>query len=110
MFESRANTPHRHEEEITSQIPAIDVAKLKASKYLHEFDRHVQCPTWGWPTEGAYYRDASCIDAVMDVRVPLFAIHAKDDPVRLSTPLPIRTRHSNDDMALERRDERQERV
>ncbi|KAE9977106.1 hypothetical protein EG328_001159 [Venturia inaequalis] len=71
----------RHQEEITSQISAIDTKKLLSSKYLHEFDRYVQCPTWGWPTEGAYYRDASCIDAVLDVRIPLFGIHAKDDPV-----------------------------
>lgn len=71
----------RNQELLTSQIPAIDVKKLLASKYLHEFDRLVQCPSWGWPTEGAYYRDASCIDAVMDVRIPLFGIHAKDDPV-----------------------------
>jgi len=77
-----------HEEEITAQIPAIDVAKLKSSKYLHEFDRYVQCPTWGWPTEGAYYRDASCIDAVLDVRVPLLGVHAKDDPVCLSNLRP----------------------
>ncbi|QDS77044.1 hypothetical protein FKW77_006745 [Venturia effusa] len=71
----------RHQEEITSQTPSIDAQKLLTSKFLHEFDRLVQCPTWGWPTEGAYYRDASCIDAVMDVRIPLFAIHAKDDPI-----------------------------
>lgn len=48
----------------------------------------MQCPTWGWPTEGAYYRDASCIDAVMDVRIPLLGIHAKDDPVSSTFPLP----------------------
>lgn len=71
----------RHQQEITSQFPAIDTKKLLSSKYLHEFDRYVQCPTWGWPTEGAYYRDSSCIDAVMDVRIPLLGIHAKDDPV-----------------------------
>lgn len=43
--------------------------------------RHVQGPTWGYPTEGAYYRDASSSDSLFAVRIPLFAIHAKDDPV-----------------------------
>lgn len=45
--------------------------------------RYVQCPTWGWPTEGAYYRDASSVDAVYDIRIPVLAIHAEDDPVNL---------------------------
>ena len=38
--------------------------------------------TWGYPTEGAYYRDASSVDSLLAVRIPLFAIHAEDDPVR----------------------------
>lgn len=46
--------------------------------------RDVQGPTWGYPTEGAYYRDASCADSVLAVRIPLFAIHAEDDPVNLT--------------------------
>ena len=43
----------------------------------------MQGPTWGYPTEGAYYRDASSCDPLLAVRVPLFAINANDDPVRL---------------------------
>ncbi|TID20296.1 alpha/beta fold family hydrolase [Venturia nashicola] len=81
MADSMRQLFMRNQKEITSQIPAIDAKKLLSSKYLHEFDRYVQCPTWGWPSVGAYYRDASCIDAVIDVRIPLFAIHAKDDPI-----------------------------
>jgi len=45
--------------------------------------RDVQGPTWGYPTEGAYYRDSSSADSVLAVRIPLFAIHAEDDPVIL---------------------------
>lgn len=41
----------------------------------------MQCPTWGYPTEGAYYRDATSVDVLLDVRVPLFIINATDDPV-----------------------------
>ena len=43
--------------------------------------RELQGPTWGYPTEGAYYRDASSSDALLAVRIPLFALHAEDDPV-----------------------------
>src|ERR1700712_209008 len=67
----------------TSKNLKIDVDVVRKIKYLHEFDRHVQGPTWGYPTEGAYYRDASSVDSVMAIRIPFLAIHAEDDPVSL---------------------------
>jgi len=57
-------------------------------KYLHEFDREVQGPTWGHPTEGAYYRDSSSVDSLLAVRIPLFAINATDDPIAVNEALP----------------------
>lgn len=71
----------RHYDE-ASKNPALDFEKIRNVKYLHEFDREVQGPTWGYPTEGAYYRDASSTDSLFAIRIPLFAINAKDDPVR----------------------------
>jgi len=64
-----------------SKNPKIDVAEVRKVKYLHEFDREVQGPTWGYPTEGAYYRDASSSDAFLAIRIPFLGIHAEDDPV-----------------------------
>ena len=43
--------------------------------------RAVQAPTWGYPTEGAYYRDAQSVDAVSAIKIPFLAINAEDDPV-----------------------------
>jgi predicted alpha/beta-fold hydrolase len=43
--------------------------------------RVVQAPTWGYPTQGAYYRDAASVDAVLAIRIPFLAINAEDDPV-----------------------------
>lgn len=54
---------------------------IEKCKYLYEFDRHVQCPSWGYPTEGAYYRDAQSVDALVAVRIPFLGINAEDDPV-----------------------------
>ncbi|KUJ19984.1 AB-hydrolase YheT [Mollisia scopiformis] len=68
--------------------PKLDFAKIRAVKYLYEFDRHVQCPTWGYPTEGAYYRDASSTDSLFAIRIPLFVINAKDDPIAVDEGLP----------------------
>jgi predicted alpha/beta-fold hydrolase len=69
-----------HKEQILKN-PGIEREKVEASRYLFEFDRHVQCPTWGYPTEGAYYRDAQSVDALLAVRVPFLGINCEDDPV-----------------------------
>ena len=62
----------------------VDIEKIRNTTYLHEFDREIQCPTWGYPTEGAYYRDASSVDLISNIRIPFFVINAQDDPVRYS--------------------------
>ena len=67
--------------EQVSKNPKINVAEVRKLKYLHEFDREVQGPTWGYPTENSYYRDASSSDSVLAIRIPFLAIHAEDDPV-----------------------------
>ncbi|KAI1733716.1 carboxylesterase-like protein [Xylaria scruposa] len=66
----------------------IDLSELAKVKYLYEFDRAYQCPTWGYPTEDAYYRDASSVDALLNVRVPLLALNAIDDPIAVHMGLP----------------------
>jgi predicted alpha/beta-fold hydrolase len=71
-----------HKEQIL-QNKDIDRKKVESSRYLYEFDRHVQCPTWGYPTEGAYYRDSQSVDALLAVRIPFLGINAEDDPVRI---------------------------
>ncbi|MCJ1322642.1 hypothetical protein MMC15_007991 [Xylographa vitiligo] len=76
-----------HEEQIAKN-PRVDVEKVRGIRYLHEFDRELQCPTWGYPTEGAYYRDASSSDSLLAVRIPLFAINAEDDPIAVKEGLP----------------------
>ncbi len=71
-----------------SKNPRIDVEKIRGLKYLYEFDRYVQGPTWGYPTEGAYYRDASSSDSLLAIRIPFLALHARDDPIAVDEALP----------------------
>ncbi|SPQ21951.1 89b5dc8d-18be-4aca-8569-8b15292d1f69 [Thermothielavioides terrestris] len=59
----------------------LDFDRIQKVTYLHEFDREVQTVTWGYPTENAYYRDASSSDAVLAIRIPFLAISALDDPI-----------------------------
>lgn len=90
-----------HEKEIKN-FTNLDYDAIQNITYLNEFDRQVQyvdtkaaqlkiifsltycrCPAWGYPTETAYYRDASSSDAVLSIQIPFLAIHALDDPVCL---------------------------
>ncbi|KAL4926470.1 putative hydrolase, alpha/beta fold family [Aspergillus undulatus] len=77
-----------HAEEIVKN-PRIDGDAVRKIKYLHEFDRALVCRLWGYPTEGAYYRDASSIDGLLSIRIPFFVIQAEDDPIASITALPF---------------------
>ncbi|KAG9245238.1 Alpha/Beta hydrolase protein [Calycina marina] len=77
----------KHKEQLIKNSK-LDFKKLSETKYLHEFDRAIQCPTWGYPTEGAYYRDASSVDLLHAARIPIFAVNATDDPIALKQSLP----------------------
>lgn len=71
-----------HAEEIRKYTD-FDLEKIEKMTYLWEFDREVQTKAWGYPTENAYYRDASSVDLVMGIRIPYLAINSTDDPVSL---------------------------
>ncbi|KAI0397219.1 carboxylesterase-like protein [Xylariaceae sp. FL0594] len=66
----------------------VDLDEIAKVKYLYEFDRAYQCPTWGYPTEDAYYRDASSVDSLLSVRIPLLALNSEDDPISVKMGLP----------------------
>ncbi|KAK5109235.1 hypothetical protein LTR62_007217 [Meristemomyces frigidus] len=77
----------RHREQVLEN-KALDEKRILSLKYLHQFDREVQCATWGYPTEGAYYRDASSADSVLAIRIPFLALHAEDDPIACDEAVP----------------------
>ncbi|KAI8630151.1 carboxylesterase-like protein [Xylariaceae sp. FL1651] len=79
---------NNHKEEIM-KYTNVDMSELFTVKYLYEFDRAYQCPTWGYPTEDAYYRDASSVDSLLAVRIPLLALNSLDDPIAVSMGLPF---------------------
>ena len=76
-----------HKDEIIKNT-ALDIERIESVKYLQEFDREIQCATWGYPTEGAYYRDASSADSVFAIRIPTLCLHATDDPIAADEAVP----------------------
>lgn len=77
-----------HKDEIL-KYTNLDYEEIQSTTYLYEFDRAVHTRTWGWPTENAYYRDASSSDAIMGIRIPFLAISALDDPIALEEAVPF---------------------
>ncbi|KAI5273124.1 AB-hydrolase YheT [Aureobasidium subglaciale] len=77
----------QHAEQVVT-MGNIDPERVAKCTYLHEFDREIQCATWGYPTAYAYYRDASSADSVTAIRIPTFAIHAEDDPIAVDEAVP----------------------
>ncbi|KAL2197323.1 Alpha/Beta hydrolase protein [Corynascus similis CBS 632.67] len=67
----------------------LNYDRIQQVTFLHEFDREVQTVTWGYPTENAYYRDASSSDAVLAIRIPFLAISALDDPIAVYEAIPF---------------------
>ncbi|KZF21310.1 hydrolase, alpha/beta fold family [Xylona heveae TC161] len=94
MGSSMKRLLEEHADQIISST-RIDLDKIRKITYLHEFDREVQCPSWGYPTEGAYYRDASSCDALLNIRVPFFAINAEDDPIAVKEAIPFQEIQQN---------------
>ncbi|KAF2006101.1 AB-hydrolase YheT [Amniculicola lignicola CBS 123094] len=79
---------YESQKDVLIQHPHVDAEKVKACKYLYEFDRVVQAPTWGYPTESAYHRDSSCVDALTAVRIPFLGLNAEDDPISTYEAIP----------------------
>lgn len=77
----------RHKEQILKN-EGVDEERVRGCKYLFEFDRVIQAPTWGYATEGSYYRDAQSVDAVLAIKIPFLAINAEDDPISCIDAIP----------------------
>lgn len=78
----------RHQAELAAN-PKVNAEEILACKYLWQFDRALQAPVWGYPTENAYYRDASSIEMLLNVKIPLMALNAEDDPVTAFAGCPL---------------------
>ncbi|RFU73536.1 hydrolase [Trichoderma arundinaceum] len=89
----------RHKKEL-KQYTKLDLTAIANTTYLNEFDREIQCPTWGYPTEFAYYRDASSSDAVLSIKIPFLAISATDDPIAVKEAIPFEEFRQNPNTVL----------
>ncbi|KAM0287402.1 hypothetical protein ACHAQH_000352 [Verticillium albo-atrum] len=78
-----------------SKFTDLDYERIEKATYIYEFDREVQCASWGYPTEDAYYRDASSSDAVLAIKIPFLALHSTDDPIAVEDAIPYQEFKAN---------------
>ncbi|KAM0332943.1 hypothetical protein ACHAQA_001599 [Verticillium albo-atrum] len=78
-----------------SKFTDLDYERIEKATYIFEFDREVQCASWGYPTEDAYYRDASSCDAILAIKIPFLALHATDDPIAVNEAIPYQEFKTN---------------
>jgi len=60
-----------------------------SAKSVGEFHEKFCCPIHGYDNISTYYTYFSCDHVVEDVKVPLFVLHALDDPIVPPQALPI---------------------
>ena len=67
---------------------------------MDEFDQHFTCKLVGYKSPTEYYQKESCIHSLMDVSVPLCLVNALDDPLVLSTFVPLDAPRKNSNLIL----------
>lgn len=65
------------------------------SKTVREFDSKLVIKVFGYKSTEEYYRDASSNKYVKDIAIPFLIINAKDDPISLSSSIPIENLKEN---------------
>lgn len=66
----------------------VDLPSLRTLRQLREFDDAITAPIHGFRNADDYYRRASALPQLKNVRKPLLIIHAKDDPFMTDEVIP----------------------
>ncbi|CAE7178597.1 yheT, partial [Symbiodinium pilosum] len=70
------------------ELVPYDVDKVLRAETVGDFDDACVAPLYGFKDKLDYYRTQGCMRFLKDVRVPVLAMNAKDDPLVDATSLP----------------------
>lgn len=77
------------------------VEKLKDMTTFHEFDNYFTAPLHGYEDAQAYWRNASCVHGLSDIKIPTLLVNAADDPFLVPACFPEDKAQKNPDLFLE---------
>lgn len=58
----------------------VDREKIEEANFMRDFDNHFTAPVFGFASGDEYYGEASLVNRLADVEVPLLCVGATDDP------------------------------
>ncbi|KAH8810971.1 Alpha/Beta hydrolase protein [Xylogone sp. PMI_703] len=85
---------YRHVDQISTN-PGFDPNDIPKIQYLYQFDRTIQTCIWHYPNESIYYREASSVAPLLDVKIPVLILNAEDDPLSPYAGLPFKEAKEN---------------
>jgi predicted alpha/beta-fold hydrolase len=59
----------------------FEVEKAINCTTVEQFDRSITIKVYGYPTVDTYYRKFGSVNQILNVKVPLFCLSSKDDPI-----------------------------
>lgn len=61
--------------------PLVNVERVRKTKYIRDFDQEFTAKVTGYETVGMYYRKASSVNKILDIKTPTLVLQALDDPI-----------------------------
>ena len=82
----KRNTLNKHA--LIEPVLHLSYQRIARIRRLREFDDMITAPLHGFAHADDYYQQCSGLNKLLDVRVPLLIIHAKDDPFMTDAVIP----------------------
>ena len=89
--------PH---ENLFAGLPKYKPELVKRAKTVRDFDEAITRVTFGFPSVDAYYEYSGSKNKIGDVRVPLLAVQALDDPIAVAESIPRDIIEKNENVVL----------
>lgn len=71
----------KHHKDVLAQSPVFDYENRKKVHTIAEFDDYFTAPLFGFDSSKDYYRSASSVHRIMNIKVPTLILNALDDPI-----------------------------
>lgn len=89
--------PH---ENLFAGLPKYKPELVKRAKTVRDFDEAITRVTFGFPSVDAYYEYSGSKNKIGDVRIPLLAVQALDDPIAVAESIPRDIIEKNENVIL----------
>lgn len=78
----------------------VDDKLVEKACFLREFDNHFTAPVFGFANSDEYYKEASLVNRLNEIEVPVLCVGATDDPFSPEWALPKKEICESDNVAM----------